>query len=90
MSGDSDLDMDATNNSAGHYLPEDIMSLPTPCVLRKTSTVPAQDMLVDNSLVELEASQDELEPLDNDAISDKSMETSHEMSQIKKQLQSKL
>ena len=46
-------------------------------------------MLVDDNLVEQEASQDELEALDNDAISDKSMETSQEMSQLKKQLQSK-
>ena len=46
-------------------------------------------MLMDDSLVELEASQDELEALDNDAVSDKSLETSHEMNQLKKQLQSK-
>ena len=46
-------------------------------------------MVVDDSLVELEASQDELEALDNDAISDKSMKTSHEISQLQKQLKSK-
>ena len=45
------------------------------------------DHSVDDSLVELEASQNELEALDNDTVSDKSMETSHEMSQLKKQLQ---
>ena len=87
--GDSDLDMDATDNCAGHSLLEDISSSPNPCVLWETSPVPVQSMVVDDSLVELEASQDELEALDNDAISDKFMETSHKMSQLKKQLQSK-
>ena len=82
--------MDATDNSARHSLYEVIGSPPpTPCVSQETSPVPAQNMLVDDSLVELEASQEELEALDNDAVSDKSMETSHEMSQLKKQLQSK-
>ena len=69
VSGDSDLDMDATNNSAGHSLLEDIGSPPTPCVSQGTSPVPAHNMVVDDSLVELEVSQDELEALDNDSIS---------------------
>ena len=86
VSGDSDLDMDATDNFAGHSLLEDIRFPPTPCVSWETSPVPAQSMVADESLVELEASQDKLEALDNDAISDKSMKTSHEMSQLKKQL----
>ena len=87
VSEDSDLDMDATDNSVGHSLLEDTGSSPTPCVSQETCPVPAHNMVVNDSLVELEASQDELEALDNDSISDKSMETSHKISQLKKQLQ---
>ena len=83
-------DIPFMRNSARHSLYEDIGSPPhTPFVSGETSTVPAQNMLIDDSLVELESSQDELEALDNNAVSDKSMETSHEMSRVKKQLQSK-
>ena len=89
LSGDSDLDIDGTDNFAGHSLLEDVRSPPTPCVLQEISPVPAHHMVVDDSLVELEVSQHKLEALDNDAISDKSMETSCETSQLKKQLQSK-
>ena len=71
VSGDPDLDMDATHSSTRHSLCDDI-SPPTPA--------PAANVMADESLVEPEASQDELEALDNEAVSDKSMETSHEMS----------
>ena len=58
VSGDFDLDMDATDNSAGHSLLKDVGFSPTLCVSRETSPVPAHHMVVDDSLVELEASQD--------------------------------
>ena len=89
VSGDCDLDIDATDSSARHSLYDDIRSPPTPCVSLETSSVPAKNMLMDDSLVELKVSQDDLEALDNDTVSDKFLETSHEMSQLKKKLQSK-
>ena len=66
--------MDATDSLARHSLQDDIGSPPTPCVSRETSQAPAVDVLTDDSFVELGASQDELEALDNDAVSDKLME----------------
>ena len=43
----------------------------------------------DDNLIELEASQDELEALDNDAVSDAFIDISHQTSHLQKQLQSK-
>ena len=66
VSGDSDLDMDVTDNSAGNSLLEDVGSPPSSCVLQETSPMPAYHMVVDDSLVEMKASQNELEALDNE------------------------
>ena len=41
VSGDSDLEMDATDNSAEHSLLEDVGSPPTTCVSQETSPMPA-------------------------------------------------
>ena len=81
--------MDATDNSAGQSLFEDVGSPPTPCVSWEASPVPELQMQEDDILIELEASQDELEALDNDAVSDASIDTSHETSHLQKQLQAK-
>ena len=87
--GDSDLDMDATDNSAGQSLFEDVGSPPTPCVSWAASPAPESQMHGDDNLIKLEASQDELVALDNDAVSDTSIDTSHETCHLWKQLQSK-
>ena len=56
VSGDSDLDMDATDNSAGQSLFEDIGSPPTPCVSWAASLAPELQTHRDDNLIELEAS----------------------------------
>ena len=89
VSGDSDLDMDATDNSAGQSLFEDVGSPPTPRVSWAASPAPELQTHGDDNLIKLEASQDELEALDNDAVSDASIDTSHETSHLQKQLQAK-
>ena len=89
VSGDSDLDMDATDNSAGQSLFEDVTSPPTSCVSWAASPAPKPQMHGYDNLIKLEASQDELVALDNDAVSDASIDTSHETSHLQKQLQAK-
>ena len=88
MSGESDLDMDATDISAGQSLLEDVGSPPTPCVSWATSPEPELQMHEDN-LIELGALQDKLEALDKDAVSDMSVDTSHDASHLWQKLQSK-
>ena len=89
MSGDSDLDMDTTDNSAGHSLFEDVKCPLHPCVSQAASPAPEPQTHGDDNLIELEASQDELEALNNDAVSGASIETSHKTSHLQKQLQAK-
>ena len=89
VSGDSDLDMDATDNSAGQSLFEDVGSPPTACVSWAASPAPELQTHGDDNLIVLEKSQDELEVLDNDVVSDASIDTSHKTSHLRKQLQAK-
>ena len=53
--------MDTTDGSTRHSLQDDIGSPSTPCVSRETLPVPIGNIPTDDSLVGLEASQDELE-----------------------------
>ena len=81
--------MDAIDNSAGQFLFEDVRSPPTACVSWAASPAPEPQMHGDDNLIKLEASQDELEALDNDAVSDASIDTSHKISHLQIQLQAK-
>ena len=59
-------DPDASDVSLGHHLDETDQSQPTPCNSHDSSPVPAGQGTPDDNLVELEASQDELDELDKD------------------------
>ena len=60
-----------------------------PCNSQEASPVSAHSQQEDDSLVELGASQDELDALDYYASTEQLMKTSHEMSELKHQLHSK-
>ena len=75
-SDDSNPDPAASDVSLGHHLDETDQSQP----------VPEGHHFHDDNVVELEASQDELDELDKDGSTDFSMETSQDSQILKRQL----
>ena len=88
-SDDSDPEPTASDVSLGQHLNETDWSQPTPCNSCEQSPVPARSCHHDDSLVELEASQDELDELDQDESTEVSMETSQDSQILKCQLHEK-
>ena len=89
-SGDSNPDPAASDVSLGHHLNETDWSQPTPCNSYESSPVPEGHCHHDDNVVELKASQDELDELDRDESTDISMETSQDSQILKHQLHEKL
>ena len=85
----SNSDSAANDVSLGHHLDETDRSKPTPCNSHESSPVPEGQHTLDDNVVELEASQDELDELDNDESTDFSMETSQDSQIFKHQLHDK-
>ena len=77
---DLNPDPSASDISLGHHLNETYQSQPTPCNSYES---------YDDSVVELEASQDELDELDRDESNDFSMEMSQDSQVLKCQLHEK-
>ena len=73
----------------GHHLDKTDWSQPTPCNSCDSSPVPAGQGTPDDNLVELEASQDELDELDKDESTDFLLETSQDSQILKHQLHDK-
>ena len=88
-SDDSNPDPAASDISMGHNLNETDRSQPTPCDSHKSSPVPVDHHHQDDSVVELEALQDDLGELDRDDFTDFSMETSQDSQVLKHQLHEK-
>ena len=68
-SDDLNLNPAASDILLGHHLDKTDWSQPTPCNLHDSSLIhmiPAGQGIPDDNLVELEASQDELDELDED------------------------
>ena len=85
---DSNPDPAASDVSLGH-LNETDWSQPTPCNSRESSPVPEGHCHHDDNVVELEASQDELDELNRDESTDFSMETSLDSQVLKCKLHEK-
>ena len=85
----SNPDPAASDVFLGHHLDETNQSQPTPCNSHDSSPVPAGQGTPDDNLVELEASQDELDELDKDESTDVSLETSQDSQILKCQLHDK-
>ena len=83
---DSNPDPAASDISLGHHLNETDQSQPTPCNSHESSPVPERPHCHDDSVVELEASQDEL---DRDESTEFSMEMSQDSQVLKHQLHEK-
>ena len=75
---DSHPESTASDVSLGQHLNKTDQSQPTPCNLHEQSPVPARSHLHDDSLVKLEASQDELDELNRDEATEVSMEMSQD------------
>ena len=75
---DSNPDLAASDVSLGHHLNKTDWFQPTPCNESDSSPVPEGPHHHDNNVVELEASQDELDKLDRDESTYFSMETSQD------------
>ena len=85
---DSNPDPAAIDISLGHHLNKTDLSQPTPCNSCESS-VPEGHRHHDDSVVELEASQDELDELNRDESTDFSMEMSQDSQVLKRQLHEK-
>ena len=72
-SDDSNPDPAASDFLLGHHLNETDWSQPTPCNSCESSPVPEGHHHHDDNVVELEASQDKLDELDRDELTDFSM-----------------
>ena len=88
-SDDLNSDPTASDVSLGHHLDETDWSQPMPCNSRESSPVPACQGTLDDNVVELEASQDELDELDKDESTDFSLETWQDSQILKCQLHDK-
>ena len=88
-SDNSSPDHAASDVSLGHHLDETDRSQPTPCSSHESSLVPEGQCTLDDNIVELEASQDELDELDKDESTDFSMETSQDSQILKHHLHDK-
>ena len=86
---DSNLDLAASEVSLGDNLTETDWFQPTPCNSHETSPVIKAPRCHDDSVVELEASQDELDEHDWDESTELSMETLQEPHVLKRQLHEK-
>ena len=86
---DSNPDPAASDVLLGHHWNETDQSQPTPCNSHESSPVPEGNHHHDDSVVELEASQDKLDELDRDKSTDFSMETSQDSQVLKHQLHEK-
>ena len=88
-SDDSNPNPAASDISLGHHLDKTDWSEPTPCNLHDSSPVLTGHGTPDDNLVELEASQDELDELDKDESTDFLLETSQDSQILKHQLHDK-
>ena len=79
----------ASDVSLGHHLDETDWSQSTPYNSRESSLVPVGQSTLDDNLVELEASQDELDELNKDESTDFLLETSQDSQILKCQLHDK-
>ena len=86
---DLNPDLAASNVSLGHHLDETDRSQPTPCNSCESSPVLEINHHHDDSVVELEASQDKLDELDRDESTDFSIETLQDSQILKHQLHDK-
>ena len=86
---DSDPEPTASDVLLGQHLNKTDQSQPTPCNSHEQSPVPAGSHHDDGSLVELEASQDELDELDKCESTEVSMEMSQDSQILKHQLHEK-
>ena len=86
---DSNPDPAANDVLSGHHLDETDQFQPTPCNSHESSPVPEGQRTLDDNVVELEASQDELDELDNDESTDFLMETLQDSQILKCQLHDK-
>ena len=82
-------DLAASDVSLGHHLDETDWPQLTPYNSHDSSLVPAGQGTPDDNLVELEASQDELDELDKDKSTDFSLDTWQDSQILKRQLQDK-
>ena len=80
---------DSNPISLGHHLDDTDQSQPTPCNSCDSSPVPAGQGIPDDNLIELEASQDDLDELDEDESTDFLLETSQDSQILKCQLHDK-
>ena len=88
-SDDSNPDPAASDILLGHHLNETDRSQPMPCNSCEPSLVPEGSHCHDDSVVELEASQDELDELDRNESTELSMETLQDSQVLKCQLHKK-
>ena len=88
-SDDSNPDPAASDISLGHHLDKTDQSQPTPCNSHESSPVPEVHCHQDDSVVELEALQDELGELNRVESTDFPMETSQDSQVLKCQLHEK-
>ena len=86
---DLNLDLTASEVLLGDNLTETDWSQPTPCNSHESSPVTEAPHCHDDSVVELEASQGELDELDWDESTELSMEPSQESHVLKHQLHEK-
>ena len=86
---DSNLDLTASEVLLGDNLTKTDESQPTACNSHESSPVPVAADCPDDSVVELEALQDELDELDWDESTQHSMEMSHESQTLKHHLHEK-
>ena len=85
----SNPDLTANDASLDQCLNDADQSQPTPCNSHESSPGPAPVTLQDDSVMEPEASHDELDELDCDESTKQSMETSQESHTLHCQLQAK-
>ena len=86
---DSNPDPATSDISFGHHLDETDQSQPTPCNSQESSPVPEAHHHQNDSVVELEALQDEKDELNRDGSTDFSMEMSQDSQVLKPQLHEK-
>ena len=83
---DSNHDPSASDVLLGHHLNKTDQSLPTSCNSHESSPVPEGHHHHDDNVVELEASQDELDELDREEPTDFFMDTLQDSQILKCQL----
>ena len=88
-SDDSNPDPTASDVSSGHHLDKTHWSQHTPCNSYESSLVPEGQCTLDDNVVELEASQDDLDELDKDESTDVLMKTLQDPQILKCQLHDK-